>query len=134
MNLQNAIADMFDTEFLSPATNVPSFPISGRMYGVNDRLVVSVIVTKRSKALNVFFIVDTGSPYTFLSATTLSNLGYNDAIPTEAYVNVHSIPLMVHRSVNHYSDVNVIGADFMRTAGCQLIANYTTKTLTIEKV
>lgn len=116
------IANLLGVDYLGPAAEFPdSFPVSGLIYGNNKRLMVSLsCCTKRnnSKAINIIFLVDTGSPNTFLSDKAMEALvgkpGCN--IGTTMTVMIHSKRVTnchVSPHDKHFADVNVLGMDFL---------------------
>ena len=116
------IAEILEVDYLGPAAEFPgSFPISGFIYGNNKRLMVSLSCCrgkKNSKPVNIIFLIDTGSPNTFLCEKALEALvgkpGCN--IGTTMTVMIHSDTVVTcHLSPHdkHFSDVNVLGMDFL---------------------
>ena len=65
------IAERLGVDYLGPAAEFPcSFPKSGKIHGNNKRLMVSLSCRREgnnSKPINIIFLIDTGSPNTFLS-------------------------------------------------------------------
>jgi hypothetical protein len=70
------IANLSPAEFPSEA-----FPVEGRVYGENNRLMVCLScrrVKKSAATINVWFIVNTGSNVTFLAKETVEALVRDD--------------------------------------------------------
>ena len=76
---------------------------------------------KNSKAINIIFLIDTGSPNTFLSdnkameALLVGNKPDGCNISTMMGVRIHTKQVIeCHLSPHdkHFADVNVLGADF----------------------
>jgi hypothetical protein len=116
------IAKRLEVDYLGPAAEFPcSFPNSGLIHGNNKRLMVSLSCCRKkenSKPINIIFLIDTGSPYTFLSDKAMEALfgqrGCN--IDTTMDVMIHTKKVIVcHLSPHdkHFSDVNVLGMDFL---------------------
>jgi hypothetical protein len=115
------IAEILEVEYLGPAAEFPgSFPTAGFIYGNNKRLMVSLSCCrekKNSKPINIIFLIDTGSPNTFLCEKAMEALvGLGSNIGTTMTVMIHSTKVTTcHLSPHdkHFSDVNVLGMDFL---------------------
>ncbi len=134
------IAKRLGVDYLGLTAEFPgSFPVDGRIYGNNKRLMVSLSCRregKNSKAINIIFLIDTGSPNTFLSDKAMEALvgkpGCN--IGTMMGVRIHTKKVIeCHLSPHdkHFADVNVLGADFLVENGLTLKANYSNKICTL---
>jgi hypothetical protein len=84
---------------------------------------------KNSKAINVLFLIDTGSPNTFLSdkarealvGNTGCNIGSMMGVSIQSLTNIEC---HISPHDKHFADVNVLGADFLVKNGLTLKANY----------
>ena len=97
---------------------------------------VSLIVQMRSRAVNVFFVIDTGSPFTYLSPSTYKALGFNENVPETASVIIHGCLLAVSLSPpgQHFPDVNVLGASYLLAIGASVLVNYNRNTPEVSQV
>ena len=77
-------------------------------------------------AVRVIFLVNTGSPYTYLSPAVYASLGYVDSIPKSAELRVQGIAVTVSPSPadSHFADVNVLGQDFFKDGGVDLVVQH----------
>ena len=125
---------------MSPAATFPvSFPVEGEIYGPNKRLMVNLACRRRgtiTSAINVIFLIDTGSPASYLSAKAMEALIGNPGshLPQQLPVMVQSLKVVeCHISPldKHFADVNVLGADFLVENGLTLKANYGSKICTL---
>jgi len=68
--LQSTIAEQLGIPYLSEAADAKEViqVSTGYIYGLHKRTIVPFVVTYRKEARWVFFIVDSGSPWTYLSA------------------------------------------------------------------
>lgn len=134
--LRTDIAREFSTEFLATAdpAATPLWPITGFVYGRYFRVMVELIVKRRNMARRVFFLLDTDSPFTFLSPSTLQALGFNDSLPESFQASVHGQQMTLYCSpqTSHFSDINMLGSDFLSREQCQLCVDY--RLLTAEIV
>jgi hypothetical protein len=127
--LREAVAEKLGVVYLSRApADSAHFPVRGAVYGRMERLMVSLVVLRQStgEAVRVIFLVVTGSAYTYLSHAAYAALGYADSIPKAAELNVHGVTLTVSPSPvdSHFADVNVLGQDFFRDGGVDLVVQH----------
>ena len=116
-----------------------SYPKSGKIHGNNKRLMVSLSCRKQgknSKAINIIFLIDTGSPNTFLSEKAMEALvgkpGCNiGSIMDVGIQSLKNIECHLSPHDKHFVDVNVLGADFLVENGLTLKANYSNKICTL---
>ena len=75
---------------------------------------MKAVLTAKRKSLNSIMLVDTGSPYTFLTGETFEALQVNleDQPEDQAFVLVNGQRTKAHLSKAHFEDVNVLGANF----------------------
>lgn len=127
INLKKEIAYALGKDFLSEPEEDPVWPVEGILFGHNFRAFVNMQVKVKKKSLNVFFLIDTGSPHTYLSNTTIKELGIVDSVPESFKATVHGIVMpTVHLSPlnSHYSDINIIGTDFLSRKSFRLEIDY----------
>lgn len=112
-DLRLSIASELEVEFLSEPKGGPAWPLKGILFGHNYRPFVCMHVERKDKRLNVFFLVDTGSPHTYLSKATIEALGLRDFVPENFSLKIHGINTNVNMSpiTSHYKDINVLGSD-----------------------
>jgi hypothetical protein len=154
--LRDVVAARLAVGFLSVAETKPSFPVHGCLHGRNSRCfcmrlplcwilrapgcqpelnclsgahrpVINLVVRSHNKpAVNIIFVVDTGSADTYLSTTTLDALGFLEHTPPQARVYIHGYELEVFHSPpkSNFADVNLLGASFMLAARARLDINY----------
>ena len=74
-------------------------------------------------------LVDTGAPYVFLTAKTWSSIGVKVGnLPNdEAYVKINGVRVLAHVSSNHFEDIDVLGASFLKN--CKMAVNYPEQTV-----
>jgi hypothetical protein len=131
------VAERLEVQYLSPAATFPgSFPAYGVIYGLNKRLMVNLVCRRHGKTatpLNVIFLIDTGSPVSYLSAKAMESLIGNagSSIVNQLPVMIHSENVIAcHLSPRdkHFADVNVLGMDFLSDNLLSLSMNYKAKT------
>ncbi len=133
-DLRTEIAEELGIDFLSNATSPPRLPVHGFLFGRHSRPMVSLSVERRTRAVNVFFLVDTGSPYTYLSPASLNELGFKDSLPNSFQPKVHGVKLTAYTSPQdkHFKDLNILGSDFLRLIRGHVSLNYEDLTFSID--
>ena len=108
--------------------------LNGITFGDYSRVLVRAILTAKGKSLNAIMLVDTGSPYTFLTNETFEALEINlEEHPSDqAFVLVNGQRTKAHLSKAHFEDVNVLGTNFLDF--CEVSINYPKKTARITIV
>lgn len=130
----NQIGEELESLPLSETSASPTFPVRGILFGQSHRMFVPLIVSKRSRVINVNFLVDTGSPNTYLRAETLAALGYQENIPSETVVVIHGTAVTVYVSTNHFENVDLLGQDYLAAIRGLVTINYPMKFLAIQTV
>jgi predicted aspartyl protease len=122
---------------LSPATS-DTPDLRGMTFGENARILVKAIVSRSSRqslqftSLNVIMLVDTGSPYVYLTENTWEALGVRvEDLPNgQAYVKINGMRVLAHVSSNHFEDIDVLGSSFLKN--CVMVVDYPEQTAEIH--
>ena len=107
-------------------------PVRGIMRGISVRMFIPLIVSYKNISIHVIFLMDTGSPNTYLRTDTFEKLGFNENIPSDANVEIQGTTLTVYPSHNHFENVDLLGQDFMSLRNVRMISDYKRKTIIIE--
>ena len=135
-----SVGEVLGVGYLSPAATFPgSFPVDGEIYGPNNRLMMNLVCRRRgtnTPAINVVFLIDTGSPVSYLSEKAMDVLIGNPKshLPEQLQVLVQSqkvIQCYLSPRDKHFAGVNVLGADFLVKNGLTLKANYNNNICTL---
>uniref|UniRef100_A0A1I7UHD6 DUF1758 domain-containing protein n=1 Tax=Caenorhabditis tropicalis TaxID=1561998 RepID=A0A1I7UHD6_9PELO len=115
----NSLAYYYEIENLSPANSFPSpaFPVAGTIHHSNRfmvPLVCQLIEKPDSQPINIWFLVDTGAPYTCISLKTVEALiGTRDT--DQRVFNLHiqekSTKIQCQVSKSNFRHVNILGTD-----------------------
>ena len=105
--------------------------LNGITFGDYRRVLVMAVLSLKSTSVNTVLLVDTSSPFTFLTKETFKALGVNiEAQPQdEVLLLIHGRWLTAHLSKGHFEDVNVLGTNFLVL--CELYVNYPFQTAQI---
>ncbi|CUS07051.1 unnamed protein product [Tuber aestivum] len=84
------------------------------LYGESSRIIFPTVVSNRTRAHWVFFVVETGAPWTHLSARTCELLGFapEQAMPNLVTIAGYTHPIYRSPRNKHFSDLNLLGMDF----------------------
>lgn len=133
-DLRSGVSLALEETYLDVVSEEPSWPVKGILFGHNSRPFVCFYVKIKTKSIKVFFLVDTGSPHTYLSGSTMNALGV-DSVPSSFRSTIHGVFMpatYISPSNSHYSDINIIGADFLNRGQFQLQLDYGSATLTLH--
>jgi len=115
----------------------PSWPVQGILFGHNSRPFMYLYVRAITRIIKMFFLVDTGSSYAYLSQKVMKALDM-DTVPNSSegagpkgsfrsYIHGIFIPATYISPVNnHYTGINIIGTDFLNRHEFRVGLNYGT--------
>jgi hypothetical protein len=134
------IAYELEVDYLGPAAFPGTFPAMGRIWGQNNRLKVSLVCRPRTSedvpSVNIIFLIDTGSPFTYLCQEAMEALiGKDSHVPPSLYVEIHGEKVNeAHLSPkgSHFVDVNVLGMDFIVKNGVYPRLDFDRDTFTLQ--
>jgi predicted aspartyl protease len=116
--------------------DITSFPpldtettMKGITFGEHQRVLVRAVLSSRRKFVNAIMLVDTASPWTFLTEDTFKMLGINNLQEQSidsAWIVINGRTLCTRESKGHFKDVDVLGTDFL--SAVELCVNYPNKT------
>ncbi|KAI3637544.1 hypothetical protein MIR68_004193 [Amoeboaphelidium protococcarum] len=125
------IAKSLDVEYLFAASFPRRFPAIGNILGGNHRR-----SHQEAPAVNIVFLVNTGSPVSYLSKRAMKALiGHGGNVPQMLYVQVHNeraIEFHLSPPGSHFQDVNVLGMDFLIKNRLSLVMDYDAETFTLQ--
>ncbi len=124
-DLHEDISNMLDIKYLDIAESDDVKESSGIVYGPHNRVFVATVVRKSDILRHVHFLVDTGSPFTYICTEVLQSMGIHAPDPkTPIRVRINGMPTTTMQSHGHFEDINLLGTDFMKTFGCVLTADF----------
>jgi hypothetical protein len=143
----SSISKILKTPYLEPAIFPNSLPVAGLIWKPNSRLMVNLVcrrvsdlyTSKRYPAINVLFVIDTASPNTFLSAAAiraLDGMDGNGDIPDSLNVDIqikNSIRVSLSPLNSRFSDVNVLGIDYLMENRMFPVLDFTTKKFLLDR-
>jgi predicted aspartyl protease len=128
-----------DVRHLSVANeDTPTTLLKGTTFGENARILVAAVVSRsrqsECKPANVIMLVDTGCPYVFLTEKTWNSIGVKvENLPNDqAYIKINGVRVLAHVSSNHFEDIDVLGASFLKN--CKMAVDYPEQTAELQVV
>lgn len=125
------IAKKLNLPYLVDADRKIDEELHGLLWGDYGRPVVSIIMELRGKRKNVVFIVDTGSPKTYISEHVFASYDQPAEEYETAVLNGHEMIIFLSPKKLHFADVNVLGASFLMQVKARLLILYDQKSLKI---
>ena len=128
------IGEMEGTPYLNLSTLLPIFPVEGMVMGMNRRYMVNLLARRKNTQhfKNIVFMVDTGSPYTFISKVAMEAMvGTSVNLPSIIKLDIHGeVSMICYLSPpdKHFADVNLLGMDFLEMKGAQIVTDWLQKT------
>jgi hypothetical protein len=132
------IGEMEGAQYLNVSTLQPVFPVEGMVMGMNKRYMVNLLARRKNTQhfRNVIFMVDTGSPYTFISKSTMEAMvGPDLNVPSIIKLEIQGETSMIcylSPPDKHFVDVNLLGMDFLEMKGAHLITDWPKKTFVLH--
>ena len=130
-DLHSGVSTALGSEYLIVATEEQSRAreVVGIIWGLHNRLFVPLVVRRRDSYKKVHFLVDTGAPRTYLSKEVLTSFGIstdNITSSTTIAITINAINIAVTMSPTdgHFSDINLLGVDFLDVSKSLLVADY----------
>lgn len=109
------------------------FPVNGIVAdGTHGRVFIPMIVHYKKSYVRTLFLVDTGSPYVYLTRDTFDVIGITDAFTVGVNLFVHGKSAVAFLSTKHFSDINVIGASYFTKHSLHLSVRYDISKVTLN--
>lgn len=134
------MAELEGVGYLNVSSAEPVFPVEGWIMGMHKRFMVNLLVRRRAvpslEYRNVVFIVDLGSPYTFLSSTAMSALvGPGNKVPGMMRLEIHgnqSLVAYLSPLDRNLAEINLLGMDWLEMMRVQLDVDWLQKTFLVR--
>ena len=118
--LYEKIAQKLGVVYLADTKNLYSEEVSGILFGRNERLMISLILDIKQKRKDVIFLLDTASPFTYISRNVLDRMGYEahgQNIVGKINGREHTLqisPKLQNNTGSNLHDLNILGMAFLR--------------------
>ena len=101
--------------------------IEGIIWGPHKRIFVPMIIKMGKKQKNVHMLIDTGSPVTYICNEVLASFDrmiYNPSNPVTVNINGRPIAVIQSPERSHFSEVNILGSDYLKISNANVNINY----------
>jgi len=126
---------------LSPGSfDSPAFPVKGYIHGLNNRYMIPLICRRSEKPsariVNVWFLVDTGSPHTFLTEKAVDAIFGPGTTPfrdVDLSIQDENSTIECYLSHDHFEQVNILGTSAMLLLELSIHVNWKKRTFFLVK-
>ena len=118
------ICPLFGITNLQKSTCNDYKKIKGIVWGPLSRQVAPMVLEYKGEKKDTVFIVDTGSPQTYLAQSSFNAFGLDLITRGKRFMKIHGKELLVDQSHSHFADVNVLGTDFFTGREVVLVVDY----------
>lgn len=114
--LRTELSDIMGVKYLAKASEADANNAlnigEAIIYGSCNRTIFPSVVSHKDKAYWVFFIVDSGSPSTYLSEPAMEVLSLNKARQHQVKIAGRTQVVQMSPAKSHFHDINILGTDF----------------------
>lgn len=131
--LHGKLSEILNKKYLSNTTQ-ESDNVEGILFGDFQRLFCTMTLNVKGIVRNVHFLVDTGSPRTYICEEVLNKYNMHILYPDDPFVvklNKREISVKVSQE-ERYKDLNLLGTDFLHAYGAKLFVDFEEKCFTIK--
>eukprot|EP01129_Flabellula_baltica_P005758 TRINITY_DN2105_c0_g1_i2.p1 TRINITY_DN2105_c0_g1~~TRINITY_DN2105_c0_g1_i2.p1 ORF type:complete len:137 (+),score=18.03 TRINITY_DN2105_c0_g1_i2:333-743(+) len=132
--IANDISPMLGVDYLSTSESAKyEWPLQGIIFGTNQRLFINLPVSFKNNAINVTFLVDTGSPHTYICFHALTKVLGAETTRAKFKMYINGVVTDVNESPldSHFFDMNVLGGNYFAKIRAVLSVDYDEQTLTL---
>lgn len=133
-DLHEGISAKLEKPYLSSCEDDNIDMAHGIIWGENNRIFVAMVVRMEQQKKYVPFLVDTGSPHTYISEEVFASFGQLAINPsTTIRLHINGKPWLVLQSPksSHFKDVNVLGTTFMKHFASALKIDFRTGSVSL---
>ena len=125
-DLHEQVSERLGIKYLSDSSRKELKEATGIIFGPHLSIVVSLPVTIEKKTKNVHFVVDTGTPKTYICDEVYKSFkvfipGSPSSRPYTILLN--DVPTLVHLPPinSNFTEVNVLGTEFLKLTGYVIV-------------
>ncbi|RGB43333.1 hypothetical protein C1646_749903 [Rhizophagus diaphanus] len=125
-DLHEQISKRLKIQYLSYYSPSEFKEAKGIFFGPYFRIIVSLPVQIKQKRKNVHFIVNTGSPKTYICKEVYESFGLTTSDSTVHSILLNNIFTIIHLppSDSHFNDINILGTEYLKIAHANLTIDF----------
>jgi len=116
-DIHEEISKKLNIEYLSNSHSAELKEVKGIIFDLNYRIFLSLPVKIKKEIKNIHFLLDTGSPRTYICEEAISSFKATIINRTYKTVLVNNRPIIALPPPpgSHFTDVNLLGIDYLQT-------------------
>ena len=127
-DLMDVISKELGVKYLGDSVKQKEKEISGKIWGFNQRLFISLMVEHNGKKKDVVFLMDTGAGMTYMSEKSIKSFYDSQADFTKPYVKMSINGIVQKVAVSppssHFNDINILGGMFLNSCKAKITIDY----------
>ncbi|CAI2183790.1 15062_t:CDS:1, partial [Funneliformis geosporum] len=133
-DLHEKISKRLKVEYLTDSYHQELKVVSGIIFGPDLKIIVSLPVKIKQKTKNVHFVVDTGSPKTFVCEEVYESFKVTIPDSTVHHILLNNKPTVVYLPPinSNFMDINVLGTEYLKAVGANLTVNFDNEYVSIS--
>jgi hypothetical protein len=114
-DLFGGLSTVLGIAYLSDAPRLRDWPVQGKIWGHNNRCMMSLPVSANGKSVHVHFIVDTGAPFVYITEAVLEALGIRESDLPGILVDINGTRSRadVTPVKSHFRGLNILGMSYL---------------------
>lgn len=133
-DLHEKVSKILNVKYLSDSTQELD-EVNGILYGQSNRFFGVMTMKIYDKIKNLIFLIDTGSPRTYISKEVLNSYLPNISKthnPFSVVLNKRHVAVNISPAGTTFSDLNILGTDYMSIYRAKLYADFKQKNFNIK--
>lgn len=121
--------------YLSNAPHSRDWPVQGKVWGHQNRCMLSLPVSAHGTSVHVHFIVDTGAPFVYLAEAVLEALGIKEGELPSTLVDINGVRSRadIPPAKSHFRGLNILGMSYVCKIDGVLKVDFLNAICTLEK-
>ena len=140
-DLPDTIARVMGVEYLSQPERIASWPLAGKVWGINRRILFTLPVSVEERAVNTHFLFDTGAPATFVSKSVIGALGLEEWQLGDKLTKVNGVRMVLNLSDGmlmdenncHFHGINLLGMDYIDKISAKVTIDMANNAASIDR-